>query len=343
MERVIKPKVGVIIANIGTPNSTSISDVRQYLREFLMDPFVIDISYWLRFILVQCIIAPFRSKKSAKAYKKIWTKEGSPLLVETRKFAKELQDELGSEFQVEVGMRYGQPSMKNACEALKNCESLVLFPQYPQYAESSTRSSIDRFHQLVKKMGHWQKSSVVPPFYKNQGYIKTIVNKLNKAREKKPADYLLFSYHGLPERHLTKIDPQKNHCGHAPACCEDPGASLKCCYRAQARQTTEAIAKAMDLKKGEYGFSFQSRLGRQVWISPYTDKVLPELAGQHKSIIVTCPSFVADCLETLEEIAMEAKQDFLEAGGENFTYVPCVNSDPDWVQSAKDLVVQSLS
>ena len=337
-------KYGVILANIGTPQSPETPDVRKYLKQFLMDKYVIDIPWPVRAGLVYGIIAPLRSKRSSKAYKKIWTDRGSPLLFHTQDYAKKLSQSLGEDFEVLVGMRYGQPSIDRAVEKLKACEKIVIFPQYPQYAESSSRSSLEAFARATSKGLLKEKTKSVPAFYSNATWLSSVEKNIGQVLDNHPIDHVLFSYHGLPERHLTKIDPQKNHCANYQKCCENPGESLKTCYRAQAHHTTQALARRLGLSKDKFSMSFQSRLGKQVWIPPYTDKVLPELAQKGvKNLAVVCPSFVADCLETLEEIAMEGRETFQEAGGGEFHYIPCSNSDDLWVQAGTELIQQALA
>jgi len=339
-------RYGVVVSNIGTPKSPKPKDVAKYLRQFLMDKYVIDVPWLARFVLVKGIIAPFRSRRSGKAYQKIWTDKGSPLLTNTVDFAKSLEAELGEDYKVVVGMRYGEPSMASALESLKSCESIALFPQYPQYAESSSRTCREAFFDTVQKQNYEGETKVIEPFFVDEYFVKSLVERVQDATEGKDVmsnyDHLLFSYHGLPERHLTKIDPIGGHCANYKTCCEKPGLALNTCYRAQAFATSRALAKALNLKPEDYSVSFQSRLGKQVWIPPYTDQVFEELAHKGvKRLGVICPSFVADCLETLEEIAMEGQETFLEAGGEAFTYIPCPNAHPTWVQGASELIQSS--
>lgn len=341
-------KYGVIVSNIGTPQSPEPKDVATYLKEFLMDKFVIDIPWLPRLFLVKGIIAPFRSKRSSKAYKKIWSKEGSPLLVETKAFASALAESLGSDYKVVVGMRYGEPSMKSAVSQLRDCQEIALFPQYPQYAESSTRSCREAFLAALDKSGWEGESTVVEPFYDDPEFVATLAERVQEVTGgpglNQRFDHILFSYHGLPERHLTKIDPIGGHCANYKSCCENPGLALNTCYRAQAFRTSKALAKTLGLEENQFSVSFQSRLGKQVWIPPYTDIVFEDLVKQGvKRLAVVCPSFVADCLETLEEIAMEGQATFLEAGGESFSYIPCPNSHPGWVGGAAKLVNKALS
>ncbi|MCJ8275605.1 MAG: ferrochelatase [Bdellovibrionales bacterium] len=329
-------KVGVVFSNLGTPDSTSPKDVARYLREFLMDPHVITIPWPIRFLLVNGIIAPFRSKKSAKAYEKIWTPEGSPLRTWTLKTAKDLQASLGEKYKVSVAMRYGQPSYEQAKEELKDCEKVILFQQYPQFADSTTTTGEEHFNKVFDGI----KTEIISPYYDHQAFNEAYVSFLKKELETVEYDHLLMSFHGLPEDHLRKADPSKSHCLKVSNCCEKAqGDVLDKCYRAQCMASAKNLAQGLDLTTESYSVSFQSRLGRQKWIEPYTEDMYGELVRRGvKKLAVICPGFSVDGLETLEEIAMEGKHTFLEQGGEEFHYLPCLNNDPGWVAACAAII-----
>lgn len=329
-------KIGILFSNLGTPKSPTANDVGSYLSEFLMDPYVIQMPSFFRTLLVKGIIVPFRSKKSALNYQEVWTKEGSPLLVETNKVAEALQRKLGASYKVSVGMRYGAPSFEQAREDLKACEEIIFFPQYPQYAESTVQTGLDHFEKYFSD----KKTKVIKPYYNNPLFINAYVDFLKARLAESEFTHLLMSFHGLPETHIQKTDPTKNHCLKSKDCCERAqGAVLETCYRAQCYQTAQAIAEGLELDRGQYSLSFQSRLGRQKWIEPYTEATYGELLSKGiKNIAVICPGFSVDGLETLEEIAITGKKLFLEQGGESFDFVPCLNSDEHWVEACAQLV-----
>ncbi len=332
---------GILLVNLGTPKSPSTGDVRRYLRTFLMDPYVIDIPFISRWLLVNLIIAPFRAPKSAAAYQKIWTDAGSPLLLHSRHLAQAVQTQLGNDYKVALGMRYGEPSIQSALQELKaaEVESIKVLPLYPHYAESSTRTVVEHTRQTAQQEGLESILSFLPPFYENKGFIQSAVAQARSTLNGSETDYYLFSFHGLPERHITKVDPTQQHCLQTENCCDVTSEALPTCYRAQCFRTARAMAQALGLNEEQYGISFQSRLGRTPWLKPYTDLVLPELAQQGKRrVAVFCPAFVADCLETLEEIGIRGKELFVEAGGEDLQTVPCVNSHPEWVNAVCQLV-----
>ncbi len=330
------PKTGVVFSNLGTPRSPSPDDVGSYLGEFLMDHHVIQIPGPLRWLLVRGIIVPFRKKKSAANYQEVWTENGSPLLVETEKAAQALQNELGDDFKVVVGMRYGDPSFKTCADQLKDCEEVIFFPQYPQYAASTVQTGLDHFFKFFEP----SRVRVVPPYYDHPAFLKAYGEFLKERWQKSEVDHLLMSFHGLPESHLQKSDPTGQHCLQQSDCCaKAQGAVLQSCYRAQCYRSAEGIAQAAGLSKQQYSVSFQSRLGRQKWIEPYTEDSYGTLVEEgHKNIAVICPGFPVDGLETLEEIAMTGRETFLGQGGESFQYWPCLNDDRRWIQACVELV-----
>ena len=324
--------------NLGSPASTSEKDVKTYLNEFLMDERVIDVPAWWRNILVKGIIVPFRAAKSAVAYRSVWTSEGSPLIVLTKQLQAALQLKTG--IPVEIAMRYGNPSPKIAFDKLHKeypeLNEVILFPLYPHYAMSSYETAVVYAKKIFNSGKYPFELKVVSPFYNNKGYIQALADTI-RPYLREEYDQILFSYHGIPERHIIKSDCTGNHCLQSPDCCEVASPAHGFCYRHQVIETTHLTAFALGIPKEKYAFSFQSRLGRNRWLQPYTSKRLEELPGEGiKKILVVCPAFVSDCLETLEEMGQEGKETFLNAGGKQFTLIPCLNVHPSWLeQSAK--------
>lgn len=332
-------KVGILLTNIGTPVSNHPDDVGIYLSEFLMDPYVVDIPKILRWILVKVLIVPRRKYASSEAYKKVWTKDGSPLLVNSQALSNKLGKILGDSFSVKVGMRYSQPSIQKAIAefAQEKISKLIVIPMYPQFADSSSTSSLEKAVDEVKSQKLNLPIVSVQSFYDDPGFIDSYVKVIQEGTAHFKPDHYLFSYHGLPERQIQRLHP--NHCLNTTNCCDQITEANKNCYRAQCVATTRALVKALGLKPGEFSFSFQSRLGRTKWIDPYTDKVLPELVSKGvRRLAVVCPSFVADCLETLEEIGIRGQEDFLEAGGEELKLIPCLNASTSWAESLVKII-----
>ena len=328
-------KRGIILLNLGSPDSTEVKDVRKYLMEFLMDKRVIDYPYILRLLLVGGIIAPLRAPKSAEAYKTVWTKDGSPLVVMTNQLRNVLEPLLHEP--VEVAMRYRKPTMEHAYEKLlermPDIEEVIAIPLYPHYAMSSYETAVEHAKEVYKKKGYSFKLSFIKPFYDDANYIHALTESI-RPNLQQDYDQILFSYHGLPQRHMSKADPTHLHCMKVENCCEVDSVAHKTCYRHQCWTTTQLIIKNLGIPPEKVGFSFQSRLGREEWLKPYTAIRLEELPKEGvKKLLIVCPAFVSDCLETLEEIAEEGKHSFLEAGGESFTMIPCLNLHPLWVQS----------
>ena len=319
--------------NLGSPDSTSIKDVRKYLDEFLMDERVIGKSYWFRWFLVKVIILNTRPRKSAKAYKKIWWKEGSPLIV----LSKRLFDKVTKlvKFPVALAMRYGSISIFKGLKELddKGVKNITVLPLYPHYAMSSYETVVEKVKDEVKTNFPHLKIKTVKPFYNDKKYIDLLCKKIKSTISKIEYDHILFSYHGIPISHLKISDPTNSHCYKVKDCCNNHSDAHKFCYKHQVLETTELVIKKLKIDKNKYSNAFQSRLPNEAWLKPYTDDELVRLAkeGKKKLVIVT-PAFVTDCLETLEEIAMEGKEEFLEAGGESYHYVPCLNDDEDWAK-----------
>ncbi len=331
-------KIGVLLVNLGTPDHCDNVSVYRYLTQFLNDPFVIDLPLIIRFILVNVIIVPFRFQQSTKAYQEIWLKEGSPLLVYSKRLASALTLELGKNYQVELGMRYGHPSIAAAANRLQDCERIVALPLFPQYSTAATESAIQAIHRALKKKSF----SLIRDFYDAPPFIDSMARHLQAHLQHQTWDCILFSYHGLPERHL-----QPPICG-APCRSPNPCPAITqdnaSCYRAQCYATSRLLAQALRLNENQYATSFQSRLGRTPWIQPYTDLLLPQLVQQGvKHLAVSCPSFVADCLETLEEIGIRLKKQWVDAGGESLTLVPALNDDPVWVENVAKLIRNQLT
>lgn len=323
-------KLGVLLLNLGSPKSTNPQDVKEYLREFLMDERVLDAPKPVRWIVVNGFILPFRPKKSAEAYSRIWTDEGSPLLVISEKVRLALHSE---DCPVFLGMNYGEPSIASQVEKIRSEEitDLLVFPQYPHYAMSSYETVVVKAMKELRAAIPQLNTTLVQPFYKDEDYLDAML-KVSQAHISKEYDMILFSFHGIPERHLRKTDPSHAHCLASNDCCENCHPAHATCYRHQCYQTAHEFAAKAGIPKDKYRITFQSRLGRDPWLTPYTDKTLEALPKEgYRKVIVFCPAFVADCLETLEEISMEGKDSFLEAGGEEFSQVPCLNDHPAWI------------
>jgi ferrochelatase len=317
-------KRGFLLMNTGSPDSTQVMDLRRYLKEFLMDPCVIDLPWPLRAMLVNWIILPRRPAESAHAYQQIWTENGSPLI----HYCNELANGLNADREdlVATGMAYGNPSFKSVIGKLLDAgvDEICLLPMFPHYAMATTGSCAAGVTAEMKRRKSTVPVRIAPPFYNEPTYIQPLADALAGVEE-----YILFSYHGLPERHLKKTDPTGQHCLSAAECCNEPSIAHDTCYRFQCLTTTRLIAKAANLSSERYSVSFQSRLGRDKWMEPYTDQVLAELPARGiKQLAVICPAFFCDCLETLEEIEIRGKETFIEAGGESFRMIPCLNNTP---------------
>lgn len=339
-----KAKRGIILMNLGSPDSTATKDVRKYLAEFLMDEKVIDIPYLVRLLLVRGIIVPFRAPKSAEAYRTIWWKEGSPLIQLTKQLQTAVQANV--EEPVEIAMRYGNPTPKYAYEKLLKenpaLEEVVLMPLYPHFAMSSYETAVDYMKEIHQKNGYSFSLKTIKPYYNNPDYIHAFAEHIRPYLQQN-YDHILFSYHGIPERHLMKSDPTKQHCLQMQDCCSVESTAHETCYRHQCLTTTRLTAEALQLPADKYSYSFQSRLGRDPWLKPYTDFRLKDMPNEGiKKLLVICPAFVSDCLETLEEIAIRGKEDFLHAGGESYEMIPCLNTDPLWVAAVSKWVTREL-
>ncbi|MBV9575413.1 MAG: ferrochelatase [Gammaproteobacteria bacterium] len=330
-------KQAVLLINLGTPDHCDESSVYRYLKEFLNDPRVIDLPVFFRWPLVNLLILPFRYKKSAAAYQKIWSEQGSPLLCNSLNLKEALAKELGDDFHVELAMRYGQPSIATALNKLADVHSLIVIPLFPQYSSAATGSAIEKLMTSIAKRWNQPRLMIKNDFYHETGFISAYAEIIQNNLLKKSIDYILFSYHGLPERHVTKSNCTAV-CDHLNACPAIDETNAYC-YRAQCYATTEKIAQLLGLTKNQYGVAFQSRLGRTPWIKPYTDLLLPQLVQQGiKNIAMVCPSFVADCLETLEEVNIRAREQWQQAGGAEFIFIPCLNHSSSWVKALANMI-----
>jgi protoporphyrin/coproporphyrin ferrochelatase len=333
-------KRGVILMNLGSPDTTEVKDVRAYLDEFLMDERVIDSPYIIRSLLVKGIITPFRAPKSAEAYQSIWTKDGSPLVHITRQLRDSVQEKVKEP--VVIAMRYGKPAMKEAYDEILRAnpglEEVVLLPLYPHYAMSSFETASVHARRVHIDNKYPFKIKVVRPFYNHPSYIAALAESMKPYLEGNNT-HLLFSYHSIPERHIMKSDVTERHCLQSASCCTTPSPAHNYCYRHQCYATTMLVAEKLGLAKDRYSVAFQSKLGRSAWLTPATTARMEQLPGEGiKDLIVVCPSFISDCLETLEEIAIREKENFIKAGGNTYAYIPCMNTQASWVDTVVELV-----
>ncbi len=335
-------KTGVLLINLGTPDSPKTSDVRKYLSEFLNDPRVIDINPIGRFILVNGIIVPFRSSRSAKLYQHIWTAEGSPLLTNSIKMKVILQKELGDKYVVELGMRYQSPSLESALDKLRlaQVDNIIMIPLYPQYASSSTGSSVAEAIRLIQNWEVTPSLKIISKFYDNPDFIAACVD-VAKKYQIDDYDFVIFSYHGLPERHINKGSAHygANSC-KLGSCCDSITEKNQYCYRANCFETTRQLVKHLNIPDGKYETTFQSRLDDK-WIKPYSDRVIAQKAKEgKKKILVFSPAFVADCLETIYEIGTEYNEIFKKHGGEKIQLVESLNDNAKWIDALKNMIVK---
>jgi len=327
---------GILLVNLGSPDSPNPKDVKTYLGEFLMDERVIDVPKWARTLLVKGIVLNTRPKASAKAYKKIWWEEGSPLIVLSERLQQKLQKQV--EFPVALAMRYGSMTIKKGLQELadKGVDEVYLIPLYPQFAMATTETILVLAEEVRKAHFPQMHISDLPAFYNVPEYIEVLANSIKSHLEGVDYEHLLFSYHGVPERHIRKSDITKSHCQPGDKtqalCCKTPSQAHEFCYKHQCHEVTRLVGEKLGLEEGTFSTSFQSRLGFDPWLQPYTDRTIERMGkeGTKKMAIVT-PAFVSDCLETLEEIAMEGEEIFHEVGGKEFTTIPCLNDNDDWV------------
>jgi len=338
-----KNRKAVLLINLGSPASPSVSDVRRYLREFLMDGYVIDAPFFVRWMIVHLFILPFRPKRSAEAYAKIWIPhEGSPLLINTKRFAEKVQK--FSKQKIYWAMRYGEPSIRHVLTVMRNAghRNILVAPLYPHHALSSTVTAIEEAKRHAADLS--LNLRFLPAFFDSKVHQQALAKQVKQVAAKH--DYVLFSYHGLPVRHITKADPTGAHCLKAENCCTSASLQAdtahKTCYRHQVFETTNTVAKLAALKPGSFGLSFQSRVGRAEWLKPMTSEFIADLAKKGiRKLAVIAPAFVADNLETLEEVNMQLREIFLANGGEKFTYLPCLNDDSQWAKGFAALLAKN--
>lgn len=333
-------KIGVLLLNVGSPDKPETRAVRRYLRQFLSDPRVIDVAAWKRAIILNLFILPFRPKRSAHAYKAVWTDRGSPLIAISTDFARALGEVL-PDAEVAIGMAYGQPSIAAALESLceRGLDRIVVAPMFPQSASATTGSVLEATYKLAATKYNVPSLCVVPPFYAHPAFLRAWAAVATPQLEEFQPDHVLFSFHGLPERQIRKGDISSAHCLVKPGCCDSIVPENNACYRRQCFETARGIAEAIGLPDDLYSVSFQSRLGREPWLQPYTDQTIAMLADNGLGrLAVLCPAFVADCLETLEEIGIGGKKTFLDHGGKEYVQVSCPNAHPGWVEAFAEII-----
>jgi ferrochelatase len=336
-------KRGVLLINIGTPSDLTVKSVRRYLRQFLSDPRVLTMPSVVRFFLVNFVIVPFRAPKSLEAYRAVWTKDGSPLMALSQKLQAKVQSIFQSDV-VRIAMRYEEPSIEQVMVDMREqgVTEIIAIPLFPQFSEAATGSAIAEVNRTYKTIFGPSSSvqmKVTPDFYDQSQFIEAQVERIRSEMTSFKSDHILMSYHGLPESHVQATDLSKEHCLKSNTCCAAIVKANSQCYRAQSYATSRAIAKSLGVGDDFYTVSFQSRLGRTPWIRPFTDEIIHELIARGvRRLLVVCPSFVVDCLETLEEIAIRCREDWTSAGGEDFRFVPCVNDSDKFMESVKDLV-----
>jgi ferrochelatase len=331
-------KRAVLLVNLGSPDSTSIRDVRSYLNEFLSDDRVLDLPKPIQQFVLKCFILPKRPKQSAHAYQRIWRSEGSPLLVISRQVRKLLGERV--KVPVYLAMRYGNPSIRDVIDEItqKGIEELFLMPLYPHYAMSSYETVVVRVREVARERSPGIDITTLQPFYNQPDYIEALYQSARPHLER-GYDHLLFSFHGVPVRHLRKADSSRQHCTIVKGCCATCSPAHATCYKAQCLHTAEAFVRRAKVASGHWSVSFQSRLAGEPWLEPYTDLELERFgqSGMQRLLVIT-PAFVSDCLETLEEIAMTGRDSFLGAGGAEFAYIPCLNDHPEWIRFLEDQV-----
>lgn len=325
-------KKAILLANLGSPDSAEPKSIRRYLNQFLMDPYVIQLPWLLRRLIVSLFVLPSRPKVSAKAYQSIWFNDGSPLIVLSQRLKVALQKKV--DMPVAMAMRYGKPSIENQILELAeqpDISEIVFIPLYPHYAESTVTTSVEQARLVIKKHALNINLTVIKPFYDNPDYISALINSAQAYLEQ-DYDHILFSYHGLPESHIRKLDKSAKNCLVDDHCLETDHTHQQSCYLHQVFRTTDCFVEKVGIAEEKYSIAFQSRLGKAKWLGPNTEDRLRELAADgNKNILVICPAFVTDCLETLEEIAIRGQEVFKEAGGESLTLVPCLNDQAEWV------------
>lgn len=329
-------KHGVLLANLGSPDNPDVPSVRRYLNQFLMDPYVIQLPWLLRRLIVGLFVLPFRPKRSAAAYRSIWTDRGSPLIALSRDLLGAVQEK--TRVPLALGMRYGNPSIESGIlelAAMPGIGEIFFVPLYPHYADSTVTTSVREAQRVITHHRLKVRLRVIAPFYNNPDYLDALVASAgDRLANLGEVDHVLFSFHGLPELHVTRADPTGSHCLKVADCCRVPSPAHATCYRHQVLETTRLFVERTGLPADRYTVTFQSRLGRAKWLEPSTEETLKALAGKGvKNVLVLCPAFITDCLETLEEIEIQGNEVFREAGGESLTLIPCLNDHPAWVNT----------
>jgi ferrochelatase len=341
MQHAIPPgRTGILLINTGSSAAPRVPETRAYLRQFLSDPRIIDLPAWKRWIIVNCFILPFRPKRTAHAYAAVWTDRGSPLIAFSEDFRDALHQRM-PETLIEIGMAYGEPSIPRAMDKLlaQPIQRLVLVPMFPQYSSATTGSVLECAYKHAASRWNVPALSVVPPYYDDNGFLDAWATLARQHLAPFQPEHVLLSYHGLPERQIFKGDPTGSHCLKRPDCCDTPTAANDMCYRRQCMETTRGIVQRLQLDPSQYSVTFQSRLGRDPWLSPATDETITALAKRGiKRLAVLSPAFTADCLETLEEIGIGGKENFLEHGGEHFLLVPSLNALPQWADAMATII-----
>lgn len=333
-------RLGVLFLNTGSAAKPEVPEVRQYLREFLMDPRVIDLPYWKRWMIVNLFILPFRPRRTAEAYRKVWTPEGAPLLAISEAFRRAFEEKM-PEAATAFGMAYGRPKITEALDTLLSLdlEKIVVFPLFPQYASATTGSVLGTVYRHAAVPWNVPFLSVVPPFYADPRFIQAWEAVAAPLLTSFQPEHVLFSFHGLPERQVEKGDPSRQHCLKRPDCCDVSVPANRWCYRRHCIRTAEALRERLGIPKEKATITFQSRLGNEPWLEPATDATITRLAREGvKRLAVLSPAFVADCLETLEELGIGGKENFLENGGKEYMLVPSLNTHPQWIETAVALV-----
>ena len=328
-------KVGVLLVNTGSPDAPGVAETRRYLRQFLSDPRVIDIAPLARWLLLNLVILPFRPKRSAHAYRQIWTDRGSPLIVHSADFRDALRKEL-PDVLIEIGMAYGNPAVPDSIDSLieQGAERIVAVPMFPQYASATTGSVLDAVYGYTRKKPNVPRITAAAPFYDDTGYLDAWAEVARPQLDAFKPDHILMSYHGLPERQIYKCDPTGAHCLKKADCCDSYRDANPDCYRAHCFATTKGIAERLGLSDSDFTPCFQSKLGRDPWLTPATDTTVIEMAKHGvKRLAILSPAFVADCLETLEELGMRAKEDFVNNGGKDFVLISSLNEHPTWIRA----------
>ncbi|MFZ4577150.1 MAG: ferrochelatase [Myxococcota bacterium] len=337
-------RTGLLLVNTGTPKSPQTADVRRYLRQFLSDPRVIDMPALGRWLLLNLIILPFRPRKSAHAYRQIWTPRGSPLLFHGQDLAAGLQAALGTGVEVRLAMQFGEPSIAGALDAFQaaGIDRVVALPLFPQYASASFGSAAAAVLNEAGRRWTVPSVQIIPPFFQEAEYLDVVAALLQRAIAREQPDHVVLSYHGVPERHCTRTDLTGAHCLKSEGCCNTLESANRSCYRAQCMATSRALIERLHLDPTATTTCFQSRLGKIPWIRPYFDDVIAELGRKGvKNVVVAEPSFVADCLETIEEIGLRGRETFQQAGGGDLVLVPAPNATPEWVAAVAKLVRRS--